>query len=81
MRRFHMLKRLLRDLGVEEERVRLEWVSASEGKRFAEVVDDMTEKIRELGPCTLRERVRRRPAADDATRAPAAEPLIGTGGR
>jgi F420-non-reducing hydrogenase iron-sulfur subunit len=64
LRRFRMLRRLLHDLGVEEERVRLEWVSASEGKRFAEVVDDMTEKIRELGPCTLRDRLRRQMPAE-----------------
>jgi F420-non-reducing hydrogenase iron-sulfur subunit len=77
-RRFRMLKRLLRDLGVEEARVRLEWVSASEGKRFAEVVDDMTEKVRELGPCTLRERLRRRPVAADAAAAgPAAGAVAG----
>jgi coenzyme F420-reducing hydrogenase delta subunit len=34
--------------------VRLEWVSASEGQRFAEVVDDMTEEVRRLGPCQVR---------------------------
>ncbi len=54
MRRFPLLRRMLRELGVEEERVRLEWVSASEGKRFAEVVDDMTARIHDLGPCTVR---------------------------
>ena len=45
-----MLKGMLAQLGVEEERVRLEWVSASEGERFASIVDEMTEQIRELGP-------------------------------
>jgi len=54
MRRFPLLRRMLRELGIEEERVRLEWVSASEGKRFAEVVDDMTTRIHDLGPCTVR---------------------------
>jgi F420-non-reducing hydrogenase iron-sulfur subunit len=54
MRRFPLLKRLLADFGVEEGRVRLEWVSASEGKRFAEVVDDMTERVRRLGPSKVR---------------------------
>jgi len=51
LRRYRLLKRLLHQYGIEEERVRLEWVSASEGARFAEVVDDMTERIRALGPC------------------------------
>jgi len=54
MRRFAALKRLLRSLGIEEERVRLEWVSASEGVRFAEIVDDMTEKTRRLGPSRVK---------------------------
>ena len=54
MRRFPLLKRLLDDYGIENERVQLEWVSASEGRRFAEVVDRMTEQIKELGPCRVR---------------------------
>ena len=49
-RRIPLLKRMLAQLGIEEERVRLEWVSASEGERFASIVDEMTERIRELGP-------------------------------
>lgn len=54
MRRQVLLKMMLRDLGIEEERVRLEWVSASEGQRFAEVVADMTEKLSALGPSRIR---------------------------
>ncbi len=54
MRRYPLLKRLLADYGIEPERVRLEWVSASEGKRFADVVDDMTAQVRALGPCMVR---------------------------
>jgi len=49
-RRIPLLKKMLAQLGIEEERVRLEWVSASEGDRFASIVDEMTEQIRELGP-------------------------------
>lgn len=41
---------LLEDFGLEPERFRLEWISASEGPRFAEVMREMTETIRELGP-------------------------------
>jgi F420-non-reducing hydrogenase iron-sulfur subunit len=54
MRRYPLLKRLLADFGVEEERVRMEWVSASEGKVFADVVNDMTDQIRKLGPSKIR---------------------------
>lgn len=49
-RRVMMLKTLLRIIGIEPERLRLEWVSASEGNRFGKVVDDFVEEIRALGP-------------------------------
>jgi len=49
-RRIALLKKMLKHLGIEEERLRLEWVSASEGSRFAQVINDMTAKIKELGP-------------------------------
>ncbi len=50
MRRFALLRRVLDQLGVEPARVRLEWVSASEGDRFADLVNDMTDQVRTLGP-------------------------------
>ena len=49
-RRVPLLKKMLAQFGVEEERVRLDWVSASEGDRFASIVDEMTEQIKQLGP-------------------------------
>jgi F420-non-reducing hydrogenase iron-sulfur subunit len=55
--RFRLLQRLLDDFGIERERVRLEWVSASEGQRFADVVRQMTEDVRRLGPCRVRHRL------------------------
>jgi F420-non-reducing hydrogenase iron-sulfur subunit len=54
MRRFPLLKQVLHAYGVESERVRLEWVSASEGQRFAEIVADMTERLRALGPSRVK---------------------------
>jgi len=48
-----MLKKVLEQLGLEPERLRLEWVSASEGDRFAKVIKDMTEEIKKLGPNPL----------------------------
>jgi F420-non-reducing hydrogenase iron-sulfur subunit len=54
MRRFPLLKKLLADYGIEDDRVRLEWVSASEGQRFADVVNDMTERVRALGPSPVK---------------------------
>ncbi len=50
LRRVPLLRRMLDQLGVEPERLRLEWVSASEGDRFKEVIEEMTETVRALGP-------------------------------
>jgi F420-non-reducing hydrogenase iron-sulfur subunit len=52
--RYNLLMRMLEQFGIEKERVRLEWVSAAEGERFAAVVSDMTEQVRELGPLNWR---------------------------
>jgi len=49
-RRIPLLKKMLAQLGIENERVRLSWISASEGDRFANTVNEMTEQIRQLGP-------------------------------
>ncbi len=62
LRRADLMARLLQDLGIEKERFRLEWVSASEGQRFADIANDMTERVRALGPCRVREAVAATPA-------------------
>jgi F420-non-reducing hydrogenase iron-sulfur subunit len=49
-RRIPLLKKMLAQFGIENERVRLDWVSASEGDRFAKIVNEMTEQVRKLGP-------------------------------
>lgn len=46
----HLGKKLLEHVGLNPERLRLEWVSASEGNRFAEVVTDFTAKLKDMGP-------------------------------
>lgn len=56
-RRHALLLDLLTQFGIERERVRLEWVSASEGDRFARVVGELTETVRKLGPLRWKERV------------------------
>ncbi len=53
LRRFHLLRRTLRTLGIEEARFRLEWLSASEAEPLKAVVNDMVEKVRALGPLHL----------------------------
>ena len=49
-RRIPLLKKMLPQFGIEEERLHMAWVSAAEGERFASIVNDMTKTIRELGP-------------------------------
>jgi coenzyme F420-reducing hydrogenase delta subunit len=56
-RRFALMKSLLDFVGVEPERLTLQWVSASEGDRFAEVVTQFTDGVKRLGkPNALRRR-------------------------
>jgi F420-non-reducing hydrogenase iron-sulfur subunit len=49
-----MLKRMLADYGIEPQRFRLEWVSAGEGDRWAQVVNGITEDVRKLGPAKIK---------------------------
>ena len=49
-RRITVLKSILRELGFEEERVKIRWVSASEGQRFADTIKEMVEDLKRLGP-------------------------------
>jgi F420-non-reducing hydrogenase iron-sulfur subunit len=50
LKRFKLLKRVLAQMGVDDERVQIVWASASEGVILAAKVDEMTEQIRALGP-------------------------------
>lgn len=54
MRKVMLLKKHLAQLGIEPERLALEWVSAAEGQRFARVVNDFISTIKEFGPCSLK---------------------------
>ena len=49
-RRMAVLKNLLEYTGIDPRRVRMTWVSAAEGNKFAEVVKEVTEDVRKLGP-------------------------------
>ena len=53
LRRYKLLKRLLKMMGIEEDRIRLEWISASEGDRVEAAMDEMATAIRKLGPLHL----------------------------
>ena len=49
-RRYTLLKKMLKQMGIEDERLRLEWISASEGDRVQKVMNEMVEQITKLGP-------------------------------
>jgi len=57
LRRFNLLKRLLKTMGIEEQRVRLEWIAASEGDKVQRVINEITEAVRTLGPLHLEPRM------------------------
>lgn len=58
LRRIEMLSRLLQQMGIEEQRLRLEWISASEGEKVKTVINDMVETLQKLGPLGLPQRFR-----------------------
>jgi len=55
LRRYTLLQKYIEQMGMETQRLRLEWISASEGKQFAELVNSFTETIKSLGPCKIKE--------------------------
>jgi len=56
LRRITLFKAMLQDLGIDPKRLRLEWISAAEGKRYAATMDEFAEQIRALGPLHLNEK-------------------------
>ncbi|PLX00680.1 MAG: methyl-viologen-reducing hydrogenase subunit delta [Marinilabiliales bacterium] len=54
LRRFHLLQKYVSQLGMDKDRIRLEWISASEGKEFAELVNNFSNKIKEIGKSKVR---------------------------
>ena len=56
-RRVVILKKLLEQLGIEPERLRLEWISAAEGEKFSKTIKEMTEELRKLGPSPINRRI------------------------
>lgn len=50
LKRYLILKKLLEQMGIDPRRLRLEWVSASEGQKYAKVITEFTEEIKKIGP-------------------------------
>ena len=53
-RKVPMLRKLLEDMGIDANRLRLEWISASEGRKFVDVTNAFIDEIRSLGPLNLK---------------------------
>jgi F420-non-reducing hydrogenase iron-sulfur subunit len=53
VKQFEKTKAMVKLLGIEEGRLRLEWISAAEGARFAAVINEFTDQVRALGPSGL----------------------------
>jgi len=58
-RKFAIIKSFLEYIGIEKDRVQFTWISAAEGLRFAEVIKEVTEKVRHLGPIRKPVKIRR----------------------
>jgi F420-non-reducing hydrogenase iron-sulfur subunit len=56
LRRYQMLKRMLPDMGIEPDRLRLEWISAAEGEKVKRVVNEMVQTVTKLGPLGMPEK-------------------------
>jgi len=54
LRRFKLLHKYVVQMGIEKDRLHLEWISASEGKQFAELVNNMTKTLLTLGPSKIK---------------------------
>lgn len=63
LRRFHALRALLAQFGIAPERLRLEWISASEGEKVQRVINDMVAQVKKLGPLPRWETTARQPVA------------------
>ncbi|MEO0260609.1 MAG: hydrogenase iron-sulfur subunit [candidate division WOR-3 bacterium] len=57
LRRYLLLKKLISQFGIEEERLRLEWISASEADKLVKVVNEFAETLKKLGPLSLKEKL------------------------
>ncbi len=53
IRKTWLLKKMMDDMGIDPDRLRLEWVSSAEGGKFAKVMEEMTDEIKKMGPLEL----------------------------
>jgi F420-non-reducing hydrogenase iron-sulfur subunit len=56
-RRVAMLKKLMKQLGVNKKRLKLEWISAAEGEKFARIITEFTKELKDIGPNPMKQEV------------------------
>jgi F420-non-reducing hydrogenase iron-sulfur subunit len=76
LRRERFLRRMLGDMGIEDDRFRLEWISAAEGDKIRVVVGDMVDKLRKLGPLDMPHRFLKWDAEMEGNRSQAGEQKV-----
>ena len=64
VKQFDVTRKLLRTVGLEDDRTRLEWVSAAEGPQWAKLIDEFVATIKKVGPSPLRDRTSDRAFAE-----------------
>lgn len=57
LRRFHLLQKYIKQMGIRPERLRLEWISASEGLEFSQLVNEFSDTIKALDPSPVKESI------------------------
>jgi F420-non-reducing hydrogenase iron-sulfur subunit len=67
-KRFQVIRDVLKFVGIDEDRIRLEWMSAAEGEKFAEVIKSFTEQVESAGPSPLRSSLEATPERWDRIR-------------
>jgi F420-non-reducing hydrogenase iron-sulfur subunit len=57
LRRYHLLQKFIKQMGIQPERLRLEWISASEGLEFSQLVNEFSDTIKALEPSSIKESI------------------------
>jgi len=57
LRRYHLLQKFIKQMGIQPERLRLEWISASEGLEFSQLVNEFSDTLKALEPSSIKESI------------------------
>ncbi len=76
-RRWTVFKALLEFMGVEPDRLQFSWISASEGQKWTKVIDEVTDRVRALGPFQAYRSLQRDPEGRGETKAAGVAGIVG----